>query len=148
MRGNPGAILALCISIAGLWTGQALAKDDSSNDVQQLLALERAWNDAEINHDSAALRRLLDDHFVSAFGTGKPVAKDEFIKEMASTTMTSLDPSDATVIVDRDVAVIIDTFTIRGTEKGQPYTAVVRGMETYVKRHGSWVVLAEHFAPA
>src|SRR5262249_39753798 len=88
---------------------------------QQVLDLEREWVDAEIKHDVAALRRILDDKFLASFGAEKPYDKEAFIKEIVS---GDVDPTesqtltDRTVIIDRDTAVVVGTDTERGTRNG------------------------------
>jgi hypothetical protein len=94
----------------------------------------------------SSLRRILDDHFICTFGTDKPLNKEEFIKLIVGDELLSQDATDATVVVNRDAAVIVDTYTVRGTENGLQYTRVIRITATYIKRHGRWVALAEHVA--
>jgi steroid delta-isomerase-like uncharacterized protein len=124
-----------------------LSDDDLSAAKQQVLNLEREWVDAEIKHDAATLRRILDDKFVASFGAKKPYDKEAFIKEIVS---GDVDPTesqtltDRTVIIDHDTAVVVGTDTERGTRNGGAYTAVYRYTVTYIRRNGSWVALAEH----
>jgi hypothetical protein len=113
---------------------------------QQLLDLERAWSDAEIKHDVAAMNRILDDQFICTFGSAMPLDKQQFINAIVGENMLSQQPSEAAVVIDHDVGVIVDTFTVRGTEGGQPYTRVYRITATYVRREGHWYALAEQVA--
>jgi ketosteroid isomerase-like protein len=136
-----GKISSLRYSVAA--APERLAADETSTDSQRLLELERTWSDAQIKHDAAGLRRILDDHFICPFGTSAPVDKEHFIQVILAQDMLSQQPSEASVIVDRDTGVIVDTFTVRGTENGQTYTRVYRITSTYVRRDGQWKVLAE-----
>ena len=114
---------------------------------QQVLDVDRAWADAEVKHDAAALRRILDDHFVATFGAGKPYDKEGFIKAViggAPDPTESQDLSDRTVRVDSDTAVIVETDTLRGTNEGKAYANVYRITTVYIRRNGHWVALAEH----
>lgn len=114
---------------------------------QQVLDVELVWVAAEHNHDTATLRRILDDQFVASFGTAKPQNKETFIQAIVS---GELDPTetqsltDRTVIIDRDTAIVIGTDTEHGTRKGVAYTAVARYTATYIRRNEHWVALAEH----
>jgi len=114
---------------------------------EQVLDLGKEWVAAELKHDASTLRRILDDKFVASFGAEKPYDKEAFIKQIVS---GDVDPTesqtltDETVIIDRDTAVVVGTDTVRGTEKGEAYTAVYRYTVTYIRRHGQWVALAEH----
>jgi len=114
---------------------------------QQVLNLEREWVDAEIKHDAATLRRILDDKFVASFGAEKPYDKEAFIKAIVSGDVDATESqtlTDRTVIIDRDTAVVVGTGTARGTKSGAAYTVVYRYTVTYILRNGQWVALAEH----
>lgn len=118
---------------------------------QEVLDLEKKWVEAEIKHDEATLRRILDDKFVASFGAGKPYDKEAFIKGILG---GDVDPTesqtltDRTVIIDGDTAVVVGTDTERGTKRGAPFTAVARYTVTYIRRQGQWVALAEHLVEA
>lgn len=129
-----GAALAL------LFADQAVA---ASATEQELVKLERAWSDAEINHDTAALQHILDDNFIGTYDGGAPVRKQDFIHNVTSELLQTMEPSDATIIVEGDVAVIADKFVVHGTAGDKSFAFTVRCTATYVKRHGHWAVLAE-----
>ena len=135
--------VAIGVALALLLADRAGAAESPNVTEQHLLKLERAWSDAEINHDAAALQRILDDQFIGTYDGGAPIRKEEFNHNMTSETLQSLEPSDATIIVEGDVAVIADKFAVRGTAGGKPFEVTVRATATYVKRHGRWAVLAE-----
>ncbi len=118
---------------------------------KEVLDINRAWADAEIKHDTTALRRFLDEKFVASFGVDQPYDKEAFIKLV---TRSEADPTesqtltDETVIVDGDTAVVVGTDTLRGTKNGTAYKMVGRYTATYIRRNGQWVALAEQFAVA
>ena len=106
---------------------------------QQVLSLENDWVNAEMKHDEAALRRILDDKFLVSFGPRAPHDKETFIKHLLS---GEIDPTesqtltDRQVIVDHDTAVIVGTDTLRGTKNGAAYELVARYTVTYIHRDG------------
>ena len=112
-----------------------------------MLDLGKEWVAAEVKHDAATLRRILDDKFVASFGVEKPYDKGAFIKLICS---GDVDPTasqtltDETVIIDQDTAVVVGTDTARGTDSGKTYTVVYRYTVTYIRRRGQWIALAEH----
>lgn len=122
-------------------------EQDLSEAKQKVLDREKEWVAAEIKHDAATLRRILDDKFVASFGTLKPYDKETFIKLICR---GDIDPTesqtltDETVVIDQDTAVVVATDTLRGTKSGAPYTEVARYTVTYIRRHGQWLALAEH----
>ena len=115
-------------------------------DEQQLIALEQEWINAEKNHDVATLERILDDQFVSWFGSSKPIGKKAFIAEV---TDGPLEPtlthtvSDYVFIINGDTAVVMETDAIRRIKDGQPRESIYRFTTTYIRRDGRWRALAE-----
>ncbi|HEV2174768.1 MAG TPA: nuclear transport factor 2 family protein [Nitrospira sp.] len=140
-------ILTCCVAALPASTEPKRSERSPADAKQQVLDLENEWVAAEIKHDTAALRRILDGKFVATFGAGRPHDKEGFIKGIVS---GDVDPTesqtltDQTVIIDEDTAVSIGTDTLHGTRKGAAYTEVARYTVTYVRRHEQWVALAEH----
>jgi hypothetical protein len=140
--------LACCMSIASAAKEPKNSKTVPPADAkQQVLDLGKQWVAAEVKHDAATLRLILDDKFVASFGVKKPYDKEGFIKAVVS---DDVDPTesqtltDETVVIDDDTAVVVGTDTVRGTDKGAAYTVVYRYTVTYIHRHGQWLALAEH----
>src|SRR5580693_2709820 len=76
------AVLILSLSNLLPAQGQSLQKGDEG----QILALENAWNQAELQHDPAALELILTDDFVITEPDGSLQTKRE---HMAATKDTS-----------------------------------------------------------
>ena len=140
--------LACCVAALSASTEPKNSKAVPPADAkQQVLDLGKEWVAAEVKHDAATLRRILDDKFVASFGVKKPYDKEGFIKAIVS---DDVDPTesqtltDETVVIDDDTAVVVGTDTVRGTDKGAAYTVVYRYTVTYIRRHGQWLALAEH----
>jgi len=124
----------------------AAAPSGSTRAEQQLHAVQRAWVNAEIHRDAAALRRILDPRFIFTYAAGAPMRRDGFIHALVSgkSRMLSQTLGDTTIVVDRDTAIVAGLDTIESTHDGKIYTNVYRFTVTYVRRHGRWVALAEH----
>jgi uncharacterized protein (TIGR02246 family) len=147
-RWLPGISALGAIAWSSLASSAAAATADAE---QQVLRVDRQWADAEIKRDAATLRRVLDDTFIAVYGSGKVVDKETFIQNVigdSTDTILSQDLSDLTVRVKGATAVVVETDTVRGTDKGQPYRSAFRITGTYIKRDGTWVALAEHFGRA
>ena len=142
--------MALAGSIAA-WSATAQAEISQSpspaDAKQQVLNLMREWVVAENKHDVAALRRILDDKFISTYGARDPVSKEGFIKSL---TAGDADPgqsqtlTDETVIVDGDTAVTVGTDTFYKGGSAEPSGPKLRYTITCVRRNAHWVALAEH----
>ena len=128
----------------GRWAWQRPPAGDAE---QQLRQLELDWTAAEINRDADALGRMLDEHFVSTFGAGKPVGKQEYMLSVIGADadpIVSEDLSDQTIVVAGDSAAVAELDTVHALRGGKPYTEVLRITTSYAKRDGRWVALAEH----
>ena len=109
--------------------------------------LELEWTAAEIHRDAGTLGRILDERFVSTFGSGKPVGKAEFIRGVIgpdADPIVSQELSDQSFVVAGDTAVVSELDTVQALRAGRPYSEVLRITTTYRKRDGRWVALAEH----
>ena len=113
-------LIFVCCMIASF---RAIAQKNTTTPLaadpkQEVLDLGQQWVAAENKHDATTLGRILDDKFVASFGTGKPYAKEAFIKLILS---DDVDPTesqtltDETVLIDGDTAVVVGTDTDRGT---------------------------------
>ena len=144
----------ICVTLAGCCCAAFAATRPMTSAVpptagakQEVLRLEKEWVEAENKHDAATLNRILDDKFLSTFGSRAPTDKETFVKRI---TAGDIEPtqsqilSDQSVILDQDTAVIIGTDTISSTENGATHTAAYRYTITYVHRNGRWLALAEH----
>jgi hypothetical protein len=139
-------ILAGCVVALPASTEPKKSELPSADAKQQVLDLENEWVTAEMKHDAATLRRILDDKFVASFGAAKPYDKEGFMKEIVSGDVDRTESqtlTDRKAMVDEDTAVIVGTDTLHGTKKGTAYTEVARYTVTYI-RHEQWVTLAEH----
>lgn len=141
-------VTLVCGIAASCLASSATNKTVSDADAKrQVLDLGKEWVAAEVKHDAATLRRILDDKFVASFGVKKPYDKEGIIKAIVS---DDVDPTesqtltDETVIIDNDTAVVVGMDTVRGTDKGTKYTVVYRYTVTYIRRHEQWLALAEH----
>lgn len=140
--------LVCCLTPFGGWKAQVNSNSGQPSDAkQQVLKLESEWVTAEVKHDAAALRRILEDKFLASFGSSKPYDKEAFLKlilkgDVDPTESQTL--SDQNVIVDHDTAVVVGTDTVRGTENGTSHEAIYRYTVTYICRDGRWLALAEH----
>lgn len=60
----------------------AMAQADTSGDKSLLLALESAWNQAEIHHDAAAASAILADNFISVDHHGALQNRAQYLADM------------------------------------------------------------------
>ena len=92
--------LAFCVVLIVSWLGGARnPAKDSAADESKLVALENAWNQAQLHHDAKALNELVPDTFVYTDYDGTVMNKSQFLVDLK-------DPAyRATLITNKDVKV-------------------------------------------
>ncbi len=113
-----------------------------------ILAQEKAWNKAELNHDPAALAKLLADEFVLTEPDGSVLDK---LEEVAFTADAKAhfeieESSNLKVQVYSDAAVVTGAYYEKGTYHGKPFEHRGRFTDTWVRRGATWHCVASHFS--
>jgi ketosteroid isomerase-like protein len=115
-------------------------------DESKILALENAWNQAQLNHDAAALDQLLPATFVNTDYDGTVMNKTQFLADLK-------DPSyQASLVANQDVkiyaysnaAVVTGTYHTKGKYKGKPFEHWGRFTDTWLFQNGVWQCVASH----
>ena len=115
-------------------------------DETQLVALENAWDQAELHNDPAALKLLLIDDFIITEPDGELMTKGQL---MATTADRSyhydvLVSEGYRVRVYGTVAVVTGTYHEKGSAKGKHFDRRGRFTDTWLKFGGGWQCAASH----
>ena len=112
----------------------------------KLIALENAWNQAQLHHDSQALNSLVSDTFVYTDTDGTVMDKPKFLADIQ-------DPDyRATLIANQDVkarvyqtaAVVYGIYHAKGTNKGKAFEHYGRFTDTWILQNNQWQCVASH----
>jgi hypothetical protein len=133
VRGWP-AVLMAAFALTGA-AGSGFAQDPDSVAVAELLALDKAWIEAEVHRDRAALERILDEHFLATFVSGTTIDRTAFIDIIMESSIEPFEVRHEAIRVHDDAAVVIDA-SMDGATK---YTWIA------VRREGRWRVISETF---
>jgi hypothetical protein len=105
-----------------------------------LIAAARAYDQAQVAGDAAALDRLVDEEYRLVNNHGQVETKADLIRDY-TTPGFKLDP----FTVEHPLhqlweggAVLGGIVTLTGAEKGMRYTARLRFADVWAKRDGSW----------
>lgn len=138
----------LCLAAAVLAIGalKGLGQEAQKGDQGQVLALENAWNQAELQHDPAALELILTDDFVITEPDGTLQTKRQ---HMAATRDTSyhydmLVSEDFRIKVYGTVAVVTGIYHEKGSSKGAHFDRRGRFTDTWLRLGGTWRCVASH----
>ncbi len=122
----------LALSSAVLLLAQDSAK--RSGEEGRLVALESAWNRAELSKDAAALNQLLGESLVYVDYDGALFSKKEFLQNINNDGMT--------VHVYGNAAVVTGVYRDKGIEKGKAFSRHGRFTDTWVNQNGVWQCVA------
>lgn len=137
-----GAVVVACAIIPA---AQAQGQDTKA-ERSMIIALENAWNQAQIHRDGEALNRLVADTFVYTDWDGTLMNKTKFIAD-------SKDPSVETAMVANDdvqvyfhpgFAVVTGAYHAKGTNQGRPFDHYGRFTDTWIFSSGQWRCVASH----
>lgn len=139
-------MLALLAATALAWPLAALAAELPAD----LAAAARAYDEAQVAGDRAALERLLDDDYLLINSRGETETKADLIRDYTSPGF-KLEP----FTVDHAVrqvwpsgAVLGGIVTLSGADKGLRYTARLRFSDVWARRDGEWRVIFTQASPA
>lgn len=139
------AMLFLLLSLPLL----ALAQENTGNasaDKSLILALESAWNQAELHHDANAAASILAGTFISADHHGTLLNKSKYIADLKDPSFNpeEISNSDTSVYLYGDVAIVTSAYRTKGTDNGKPFAHHGRFTDTWIKRNGKWQCVADH----
>jgi ketosteroid isomerase-like protein len=112
----------------------------------KLLILERMWNEAQINRDSAALDALVASRFVNTEWDGEVSDKQHFLADIKDPLFkpSLLTIQDVKMNFFGDTAVVTGTYHAQGTYQAKAYDHFGRFTDTWVLDTGKWQCVASH----
>jgi hypothetical protein len=137
------------IFVVLLLSGLLVARDradDLSAEASRLIALENAWNQAQLHHDAKAVSGLVSDGFVYTDYDGTVMNKAEFLADLKDPDYrASLIANDqARVISYSNAAIVVGTYHSKGTYKRQPFDHYGRFTDTWLYQNNKWQCVASH----
>ena len=137
-------VYILCLSSV---TGhaQGLAKN-SNPDVDRLIALENAWNQAQLHHDSKALNDLVSASFVYTDYDGTVMNKAQFMADLRDPNYraTMITNDNMKVFPYENVAIVIGRYHTKGVYKSKPFEHFGRFTDSWIYQGSKWQCIASH----
>ena len=118
----------------------------STADETKILALENAWNQAQMHHDAKALENVVGDRFIYTDTDGSVMDKAKFLNDVK-------DPAyNATLVVNDhlkvdlydNAAVVSGTYHSKGAYRSRPFDHRGRFTDTWIFQNGQWQCVASH----
>jgi Domain of unknown function (DUF4440) len=131
------------LGLAALFVDAAGSSDAERS---KLIALENAWNQAQLHHDSKALNALVSDSFVYTDYDGTVMNKSEFLADIKdpSYKATLIANEGEKVFPYKDAAIVVGTYHTKGTYKGKAFEHYGRFTDTWINQGGNWQCVASH----
>lgn len=110
----------------------------------KLIALENAWNQAQIRHDTRVLNSLVGEHFIYTDTDGSTMDRSQFLIDAQNPDYkaTSAINDDWKIDVYDDAAVVSGRYHTKGTYKGKPFDHSGRFTDTWIFLNGVWQCVA------
>lgn len=136
--------LLLCLWVLAF--GSPGLAGGSAADESMLIALENAWNQAQLYHDAKALNTLVADTFVYTDYDGTVMNKAQFMTDLKDPAYHAslIANQDVRVIRYENVAIVIGTYHTKGTYKRQPFEHYGRFTDTWMSQNGKWQCVSSH----
>ena len=111
-----------------------------------LVALERMWNEAQVNLDSTAVASMIGDKFINTEFDGEVSTRGKFLADFADPKFKPSLMTIQNVAVDMypNTAVITGDYHTKGIYGTKPYEHFGRFTDTWVFQDGKWLCVASH----
>jgi len=135
-------VLPLFVTLASAQRQKASTAADES----KLVALENAWNQAQLHHDAQALETLVSDSFIYTDYDGTVMDKRRFLDDIkdVSYRATLVANEDVKVHLYQNAAVVFGTYHTKGTSKGKAFEHRGRFTDTWIYSKDHWECVASH----
>ena len=136
-------IIAACVG--SLWgSGLGQGTGAASSKEQEIRTLEEQRNQAILDGNAAALKRMTSDDYTFITLRGELRTKEEIVKGFRSGSFKydSRTISDLNIRVYGDTAVVTGRSSQKGKENGKDYSGDYRFTRVYIKQKGHWVTVA------
>src|SRR4249919_2479780 len=109
-------------------------------DKSMILALEGAWNQAELHHDTNAAAALMADTFISVDHHGALLNKGQYLAGIKDSSFNPQEilNSETSVYIYGDTAIVSSAYRTKGTDNGKPFQHHGRFTDTWLRRNGKW----------
>jgi len=121
-------------------------QNTEKSDKSMILALESAWNQAEIHHDANAAAALMADTFISVDHHGALQNKAQYLAGIKDTSFKpeEISNSETNVYIYGDTAIVSSAYRTKGTDGGKAFVHRGRFTDTWIRRNGKWQCIADH----
>jgi hypothetical protein len=138
----------LLIIIALATALPASSANEADADRGKLIALENAWNQAQMTKDVSAVEQLLAPMFIYTDYDGLVQDKKKFLDDLKDPAYraTSMINEGQQVFPYHNAAVVVGTYHTKGTYKGKAFEHYGRFTDTWMYLDRRWMCVASHIS--
>jgi ketosteroid isomerase-like protein len=139
------ATIACCLMHLALCAGMAAQSGSSDRDnTGRIMALESAWNQAEVAHDGKAMGMLLADNFQYTDFDGTFMNKSQWLEVVKKSVneYEELGNIEVVVHVYGNVAIVTGGYRQRLKNKKNAAVRLGRFTDVWVLQYGRWLCVA------
>jgi hypothetical protein len=142
------ALLALSATSTVLGQKQKARNDQEKSIVQTIRQLDSERIQAQIDADTVALKRIYAVDFIGVGPSGTARTKPQVISDFTSGGLKfqSITTNDVQIRVYGNTAVQTGRSTMIGQDNNKVVPRENRFTRVWVKLHGSWVLVANHYS--
>lgn len=128
---------------------QVFGEDNDSAARAQVLALEKAWNQAYKVGDTKALAAILDNSLVLVEDDGSLKTRSEFLASVKASrsNQEQVAPESLTVRVFGNTAIAIGVIAVKTIKGGKSVVGRERFIDTWINKDGKWICVATDATP-
>lgn len=143
-------LLILIVASAAIAWGRTSPQVEgkTSQTVQEIVRLEKAWADAMKRRDARTLELILADDYRDTSSTGviRNKAQELELLKTVNLTFISYEPDDIDVRIYSNVAVVTGHLMLKARFESQEASGELRYTRMYVKRRGRWQAVASQMS--
>ena len=123
-----------------------LARAAEQADETKILALENAWNQAQLHHNSTAVASMISESFVYTDYDGTVMNKTQFLADLKDAFYRAnlIENDNVKVFTYSGAAVVIGIYHTKGNYQGKPFEHWGRFTDTWLFQNKLWLCVASH----
>jgi ketosteroid isomerase-like protein len=141
---------ALVLTVASLVLEQGPSASSDRKSIEQVIRqLDHERIQAQINADAAALERIYAADFIGVGPSGAVRTKQQVISDFTSSELKfqSITTDEVQVRIYGNTAVETGLSTMNGQDRGKAVPRENRFTRVWVKQHGHWQLVLNHYSP-
>ena len=136
--------IVCCLLLVACGFSQAVSRVSYTE--ANLIALERMWNEAQVNRDSGAIASMIGDKFINTEFDGEVSNRGKFLADFADPKFkpSLMTTQNLQVEMYASTAVVTGDYHTKGVYAGKAYEHFGRFTDTWVFQGGKWLCVASH----